>query len=167
MHIILLLNKKYIQRNMGNTFGYKNNLKHMPRTYVLNYDNIKPTMYMTDFVCTYKELELEDEESNSDMLYQAQFLQVFGIAEYRDDAIRAGLEQVKTKADEVPELKALILQHPYAGSSLETDDLLPLMFAYPLFDVFHLCLIDAFRAGRISAENRDKVLCAYKLLELL
>lgn len=125
--------------------------------------NSSVSMYYTDFVCTYKSLEDLDDD-DSDTLYQAQFLQVFGIAEYSDDAIRAGLEQVKTKADEVPELKALILQHPYAGSSVETDDLLPLMFAYPLFDVFHLCLIDAFRAGCISAENRDKVLHAYTLL---
>jgi hypothetical protein len=120
-------------------------------------------MYNTDFVCTYKSFEDLDGD-DSDTLYQAQFLQVFGITKYNDDAIRAGLKQVKTKADEVPELKALILQHPYAGSSVDMDDLLPLMFAYPLFDVFHLCLIDAFHAGCVSAESRDKVLHAYTLL---
>jgi hypothetical protein len=126
-------------------------------------------MYNTDFVCTYKSFEeLEDDEVNSDMLYQAQFLQVFGITEYNDDAVSAGLEQVKTKSDEVPELKALILQHPYnVPNATNLDMLVPLMFAYPLFDVFHLCLVDAFQTGSISAENRDKVLCAYKLLELL
>ena len=126
-------------------------------------------MYKTDFVCTYKAFEeLEDDEVNSDMLYQAQFLQVFGITEYNDDAVSAGLEQVKTKSDEVPELKALILQHPYnVPNATNLDMLVPLMFAYPLFDVFHLCLVDAFQTGSISAENRDKVLCASKLLELL
>lgn len=125
--------------------------------------------YKTDFVCTYKAFEeLEDDEVNSDMLYQAQFLQVFGITEYNDDAVSAGLEQVKTKSDEVPELKALILQHPYnVPNATNLDMLVPLMFAYPLFDVFHLCLVDAFQTGSISAENRDKVLRAYKLLELL
>jgi hypothetical protein len=125
-------------------------------------------MYNTDFVCTYKVFEeLEDDEVNSDMLYQAQFLQVFGIIEYNSDEINAGLEQVKTKSDEVPELKALILQHPYAGSDGgDIDTLLPLMFAYPLLDVFHLCLIDAFKTGCISENNRDKVLDAYKLLSL-
>jgi hypothetical protein len=126
-------------------------------------------MYNTDFVCTYKAFEeLEDDEVNSDMLYQAQFLQVFGITEYNDDAVSAGLEQVKTKSDEVPELKALILQHPYnVPNATNLDMLVPLMFAYPLFDVFHLCLVDAFQTGSISAENQDKVLRAYKLLELL
>jgi len=126
-------------------------------------------MYNTDFVCTYKAFEeLEDDEVNSDMLYQAQFLQVFGITEYSDDAVSAGLEQVKTKSDEVPELKALILQHPYnVPNATNLDMLVPLMFAYPLFDVFHLCLVDAFQTGSVSTENRDKVLRAYKLLELL
>jgi hypothetical protein len=125
-------------------------------------------MYNTDFVCTYKVFEeLEDDEVNSDMLYQAQFLQAFGIIEYNSDEINAGLEQVKTKSDEVPELKALILQHPYAGSEGgDIDTLLPLMFAYPLLDVFHLCLIDAFKTGCISENNRDKVIDAYKLLSL-
>ena len=126
-------------------------------------------MYETNFVCTYKAFEeLADDEINSDMLYQAQFLQVFGITEYNDDAVSAGLDQIKAKADGVPELKALILQHPYnTPNATNLDMLVPLMFAYPLFDVFHLCLVDAFQTGSISAENRDKVLCAYKLLELL
>ena len=129
-------------------------------------------MYKTDFVCTYKEFEeLEDDEVNSDMLYQAQFLQVFGITEYNDDAVSAGLEQVKTKSDEVPELKALILRHPYNTDNADNADnldnldvLLPLMFAYPLLDVFHLCLIDVFRTGCISAERRDRVLHVYSSL---
>ena len=129
-------------------------------------------MYKTDFVCTYKEFEeLEDDEVNSDMLYQAQFLQVFGITEYNDDAVSAGLEQVKTKSDEVPELKALILRHPYNTDNADNADnldnldvLLSLMFAYPLLDVFHLCLIDVFRTGCISAERRDRVLHVYSSL---
>jgi hypothetical protein len=126
-------------------------------------------MYKTDFVCTYKAFEtIEDDEVNSDMLYQAQFLQVFGLTEYDDAAINAGLEAIKTKAAEVPELKALILQHPYNATSSHTDDgfdtLLTCLFAYPTLDLFHLCLIDAFKTGRISPENRDKVLKAYATL---
>jgi len=126
-------------------------------------------MYKTDFVCTYKAFEtIEDDEVNSDMLYQAQFLQVFGLTEYDDAAINAGLETIKTKAAEVPELKALILQHPYNATSSHTDDgfdtLLTCLFAYPTLDLFHLCLIDAFKTGRISPENRDKVLKAYATL---
>lgn len=121
------------------------------------------TMYITDFVCTYK--ELEDAEANSDMLYQAQFLQVFGITDYRDDAINAGLELIKTKADEVPELKALVMQHPYNTPGTPFDELLPLMFAYPLLDVFHLCMIDAVATGHISTASKAKVLRAYDALK--
>ena len=47
-------------------------------------------MYMTNFVCTYKLFEdIEDDEVNSDMMYQAQFLQVFGLTEYNPDAVCA------------------------------------------------------------------------------
>jgi hypothetical protein len=128
-------------------------------------------MYKTDFVCTYKAFEeLADDDVKSDMLYRAQFLQVFGLTEYNDRAISAGLEQIKTLAADVPELRALILQHPYSyhndnDNDTDTDDklegLLPLMFAYPLLDVFHLCLIDVFKTGSISKQDQDKVLRAY------
>ena len=135
-------------------------------------------MYKTNFVCTYKSFEeLEDDEVNADMLYQAQFLQVFGLTQYNDAAINAGLDLIKAKAAEVPELKALILQHPCnkTGAGLGGGDpdpksdpeaaFLPLMFSYHTMDVFHLCLIDAFTTGCISQEHRDKLLHAYSTLQ--
>jgi hypothetical protein len=133
-------------------------------------------MYKINFVCTYKAFEtLEDDEVNSDMLYQAQFLQVFGITEYNSDAINASLELIKTKANQVPELHALIMQHPYGQCNRENesvdvrdtqhiDMMLPLMFSYPLLDVFHLCLIDAFNSGKITKEHVDGVLQEYAKL---
>jgi hypothetical protein len=123
-------------------------------------------MYKTDFVCTYKVFEeVEDDEVTSDMLYQAQFLQVFGITDYCTDAINAGLELIKTKADELPELKELVMQHPYNTPDTPFDELLPLMFSYPLLDVFHLVLIDAFRTQCISSDSKNKVLRAYDELK--
>jgi hypothetical protein len=122
-------------------------------------------MYTTNFVCTYKIFEdLEDDEVNSDMLYQAQFLQVFGLTDYDQDAINDCLEQIKAKAEEVPELKALIMKHPYSADSCTIDMMLPLMFSYPLLDVFHLCLIDVFKTGSISTKSRDQILKAYETL---
>ena len=140
-------------------------------------------MYKTNFVCTYKAFEdLEDDEVNSDMLYRAQFLQVFGLIAYDDVAINAGLKVIKARAEELPELKALILQHPYNvriassaptkepeinahGANAAFDTLLTCLFAYPTMDVFHLCLIDAFKTGIISQKNRDKLLHMYSTLE--
>lgn len=109
--------------------------------------------------------EIADDEVNSDMLYQAQFLQVFGLTEYNDAAISAGLELIKAKMDEVPELKTLVLRHPYNNRTDSLETLLPLMFAYPLMDVFHLCLVDAFKTGSISTECRDNVLRMYETLD--
>lgn len=123
-------------------------------------------MYKTDFVCTYKLFEdMEDDEVISEMLYQAQFLQVFGLTDYSESNISAGLELIKKKSETIPELKALIMQHPYnTGGADQIDELLPLMFAYPLMDVFHLCLIDAFNEDCISVESQNKVLVAYATL---
>ena len=131
-------------------------------------------MYKTDFVCTYKAFEgMEDDEVNADMLYQAQFLQVFGLTQYDDDAINAGLQIIKAKSAGVPDLTALILQHPYVNKSglrvdcAESDAvdvILTLLFAYPTMDVFHLCLIDAFTTGRISQEHQDQLRHVYSTL---
>lgn len=126
-------------------------------------------MYKTDFVCTYKEFEkIEDDEVNADMMYRAQYLQVFGLIHYDTEAINASLKMIKSKVVELPELRALVLKHPYHSKislSQKEDDaldmLLVCMFSYPTMDVFHLCLIDAFKTGKISQTNSEKLLIAY------
>ena len=142
-------------------------------------------MYKTDFVCTYKTFEqIEDDEVDADMMYRAQFLQVFGLMDYDQIAINASLEYVKSKVVELPELKALMLQHPHhakfklhnhnddATNDATNDDddaamdmLLVCMFAYPTMDAFHLCLIDAFKTGSIQDANREKLLNAYACMD--
>ena len=145
-------------------------------------------MYKTDFVCTYKTFEqIKDDEVDADMMYRAQFLQVFGLMDYDQDAINASLKHVKSKVIELPELKALILQHPHHAKfnayndndndneCMETsnedandatiDMLLVCMFAYPTMDAFHLCLIDAFKTGSILEPTRDKLLNAYSCMD--
>lgn len=55
-------------------------------------------MYHTDFVCTYKRLldYSSFDSSDSDKLYQIQFLQAFGCEnDYDDDKITQGLNDVK------------------------------------------------------------------------
>ena len=145
-------------------------------------------MYKTDFVCTYKTFEeIEDDEVDADMMYRAQFLQVFGLMDYNQDAINASLEYIKTKVVELPELKALVLQHPHhekfklhndndndndnectetgtIAKDAAIDMLLVCLFAYPTMDAFHLCLIDAFKTGSIQETNREKLLNAYSCM---
>ncbi len=145
-------------------------------------DNHNQNMYKTDFVCTYKTFEeIEDDEVDADMMYRAQFLQVFGLMDYNQDAINASLEYIKTKVVELPELKALVLQHPHHekfklhndnecteasndSKDAAIDMLLVCLFAYPTMDAFHLCLIDAFKTGSIQETNREKLLKAYSCM---
>lgn len=134
-------------------------------------------MYKTDFVCTYKEFEkIEDDEVDADMMYRAQYLQIFGLTEYDERAINASLELLKSKVNELPELKELLLKHPYHGNfasmtkvenerEINEDSviemLLVCMFSYPTMDAFHLCLIDAFKHGTISNISREKLMNAF------
>jgi hypothetical protein len=146
-------------------------------------------MYKTDFVCTYKAFEqIEDDEVDADMMYRAQFLQVFGLIDYDQAAINASLKYIKSKVIELPELKTLIFQHPHhakfklynecmqtnndddANDANDANDaiidmLLSCLFAYPTMDAFHLCLIDAFKTGSIMETNRDKLLNAYSCMD--
>lgn len=132
-------------------------------------------MYKTDFACTYKEFEkFEDDEVDADMMYRAQYLQIFGLIEYDERAISASLDLIKSKVIELPELRELILKHPHNSSftSMEynedtvSDMLLVCMFAYSTLDVFHLCLIDAFKHGNITETSREKLLKAYSSMTL-
>jgi hypothetical protein len=132
-------------------------------------------MYKTDFVCTYKEFEkFEDDEVDADMMYRAQYLQIFGLVEYDERAISASLDLIKSKVIELPELRELILKHPHNSSftSMEynedtvSDMLLVCLFAYPTMDAFHLCLIDAFKHGNITETSREKLLKAYSSMTL-
>jgi len=109
-------------------------------------------------------------------MYRAQYLQIFGLTEYDDRAINASLELLKSKVNELPELKELLLKHPYHGnfaSMTKVEDereinedsviemLLVCMFSYPTMDAFHLCLMDAFKHGTISNINREKLMNAF------
>jgi len=127
-------------------------------------------MYKTDFVCTYKQFEkIEDDEVDADMMYRAQYLQLFGLMEYDERAISASLDLIKSKVDELPQLKELILKHPYSSNftlmeyneDTVSEMLLVCMFAYSTMDAFHLCLIDAFKHGNITETSREKLLKAY------
>ena len=128
-------------------------------------------MYKTDFVCTYKEFEeIEDDEVDADMMYRAQYLQLFGLVDYDERAINASLDLIKSKVAELPELRELILKHPYhtnftlmeqSNEDKAEEMLLVCLFAYPTMDAFHLCLMDAFKHGTISEASREKLLKAY------
>lgn len=141
----------------------------MKRTHALQ-------MYKTDFVCTYKEFEkFEDDEVDADMMYRAQYLQIFGLMEYDERAISASLDLIKSKVAELPELRELILKHPHhtnfklmeqSNEDKAEEMLLVCMFAYSTLDAFHLCLIDAFKHGNITETSREKLLKAYSSMTL-
>ena len=118
-------------------------------------------MYKTDFVCTYRYFETEpDGDITSDLFYKAQFLQLFGLIDYDERIINAGIELIVNKVNEIPELKMLVLKHP-CNNELELDVLIRLLFSYHFMDVFHLCLIDAFHTGSVSETSKNKLLNAF------
>jgi hypothetical protein len=73
-------------------------------------------MYVYDFICTYKKFdknvneiinnsdsEDEDDDTLSDMLYQAQFLQIFNCEDnYDDEKVKEGLNEVRKVIESHP-----------------------------------------------------------------
>ena len=67
-------------------------------------------MYQTDFVCTYKKLlEHGQDDTDSEHLYQVQFLQAFGCDNGYDDAkIREGMKEVRQVLESHSEGRAFL-----------------------------------------------------------
>jgi len=67
-------------------------------------------MYQTDFVCTYKKLlDYGQDDTDSENLYQVQFLQAFGCESgYDDTKIREGMREVRQVLESHSEGRAFL-----------------------------------------------------------
>lgn len=98
-------------------------------------------MYITNFACTYKMHDIDDQED----MYRAQFLQVFNLKEWDDNIINAETEKLYTLCKTKKEFPILINKLKQS-SELKTlmfimgegDDILfKCLFRFELFDVAH------------------------------
>jgi len=119
-------------------------------------------MYNTDFVCTYKQ---HDEEEQDDM-YRIQLLQVYNLDTWNDDVINntkasifnkykdnLDMKEILNKASDSDKLSNIKL---YIGD----DDLTIFtgLFQYELFNLIHQCICDLEKSSEISALNKSNIL---------
>jgi len=119
-------------------------------------------MYNTDFVCTYKQ---HDEEEQDDM-YRIQLLQVYNLDTWNDDVINntkasifnkykdnLDMKEILNKASDSDKLSNIKL---YVGD----DDLTIFtgLFQYELFNLIHQCICDLEKSSEISALNKSNIL---------
>ena len=111
--------------------------------------------YITDFRCTYKKFEDNDD---SLILYRYQLLQAFGIDKYNDEIINSEIENLYNKFKNNINIQKIIEKNKIY---LE-DDLINfmLLFQYDIFYLFHdlLCiLIDNEKNEKNENRNIDNI----------
>jgi len=115
-------------------------------------------MYNSDFVCTYKSHDPEDQEA----MYRVQFLQAFGITKWDDDEVSKitdelfdelkGLDDIKEILSKARESEQLQLFLTIIGN--DDASVFRMLFKFELFDHLHRCISDAKRCGKIELENK-------------
>lgn len=107
-------------------------------------------MYNTQMECTYPSVECEE---TAYLMYHLQFLQIFGLDAYDDDAIDAALRDVQDQMVQVPGFLAL-LQH-LAGQML-MDDIgigMAMLYSYSYMPYTHACVREQLTSGSVSPES--------------
>ena len=110
------------------------------------FDNFKNINYNSDFICTYKLLE-DEEDDCCNLCYQTQLLQALNMTKFDDFIITKNIEAVYFFIKDYSEIVGLliVLKEKYKNSNLaffiENEiALFQLLFSYDYFDVFHKCL---------------------------
>ena len=115
-------------------------------------------MYITDFVCTYK---LMDTENDQQAMFQIQFLQAFNIQGYNFDQINMTLYFLYSNIKDNKDLNDIINSFVFPSEYVEQNQTemeiyvskMIFLFSYETFDLFHLCLIDFFNSGNVQHVN--------------
>ena len=105
-----------------------------------------------DYICTYKMIteEDEDEKGLSELMYQIQYLQLFGLTEFDEAIIGEKIEAVYKQLEKEPFLDELFEYHTYNGY-MSKEFMFRTLFSYEYLDLFHKLLYNYFQ--KTSIEN--------------
>ena len=126
--------------------------------------------YQSDFLCTYKLMDTEDEQ---EQLYRIQLLQAFDLPQWNDDKINStilNLYNIVAKTDDFarvfekalvnPNMQTLLLK--FGDDIHNNSDNLFLIFTFlfnlTYFDLLHRCLCDYLRRKTIAPIILNKLL---------
>jgi len=155
----LLEEKKDEQEKIGENHDtlemfIKNDINNSPNVYY---------MYNSKFICTYNyydpslsiphgvdmsKIDKEDIEGLEDMseiLYQAELLQVFEMVEYKNEIVHDALDMICEKIGNYEPFKKVVEKI--------TD--FPLLFSYDYFYLTHACISEFLEKGEMSSEKID------------
>jgi len=125
-------------------------------------------MYQTDFICTYK---LMDDEFTDD-LYKIQLLQAFNLEKWDDTIITNRSFELYALLMKSDTLFRDIIEKAKKNSDIaniydsvldkdgKDDDkiIFALLFTYDYFDLFHKCICDYMRNGKVSFQTLENLM---------
>jgi len=94
--------------------------------------------------------EDEDEKGLSELMYQIQYLQLFGLTEFDEAIIGEKIEAIYKKLEKEPFLDELFEFHTYNGY-MSKEFMFRTLFSYEYLDLFHKLLYNYFQ--KTSIEN--------------
>lgn len=118
-------------------------------------------MYCSDFICTYKLIEKDNE---SEHLYRIQFLQAFQCDKWDDDIINNKMKNLYDNIKNDNTVKEII-NSIKSSKNLEMlinifgdDDLslFKLLFKYELFNLTHICICNILNKDNEDIINKNK-----------
>lgn len=116
-------------------------------------------MYCSDFICTYK-LHDKDDQIH---IYRIQLLQAFNMTDYDEKKLETNINTLYTEVKEnqfVCELLDLLLEcskYKMFSDVVNNDKLaiFKILFSYDFFDLTHRCLCDLFNKKNIIDINKE------------
>ena len=123
-----------------------------------------------DYICTYKQITEDDEseEGLRELMYQMQYLQLFGLQKFDEAIINEKIESVYKQLEHESFLDELFEFHTYKGY-MHKEFMFRTLFAYEYLDLFHKLLYNLkFLAIKfvLIIEIPEKI-CPKKFLLLL
>jgi len=128
-------------------------------------------MYNTKLICTYQyyntELPLlvplsdpsliDDDDINDDLsselLYKAEFLQLFGIESYDNKVIESAMNQILNKVKEYEPFLPCLKKGASKFASADIEIGFKVLYSYHYFYITHSCVTEFLETGSMSEEK--------------
>ena len=107
-----------------------------------------------DYLCTYKLITEDnaDEKGLSELMYQVQYLELFGLTNYDEHVIRIKTDTLFTQLENETFLEELFENHPYNGKMCK-QIMFRTLFSYDYMDLFHKILYYYWNQADIDSLN--------------
>lgn len=105
-----------------------------------------------DYICTYKMITEDDEDEKGfrELMYQMQYLQLFGLQTFDETIIGEKIEAVYKQLENEPFLDELFEFHTYKDY-MSNEFMFRTLFSYEYLDIFHKLLYNYFKKNSIES----------------